>query len=100
MHLTEELVARYLRTRPGIPAQHLLDAGTLSCWSNDYEFASVFERQVRTLVRRSDALIVFTTSGRSENVLRALRAGNEIGALTVALTGKGGGEAKDIAKKS
>ncbi len=98
MHFAEELVARYLRERPGIRAQHLLDAGTLTCWANDYDYASVFERQVKTLVTPADALIAFSTSGKSENVLAAIKAANEIAALTIAFTGKDGGEAKNLAR--
>src|SRR5687768_3584006 len=42
MHLVEELVARYKRDRPGLPAHHLLDAATLTCWSNDHDYATAF----------------------------------------------------------
>ena len=44
MHLTEELVARYKRDRPGIRAMHFMDPGTITCWSNDVEYHAVFER--------------------------------------------------------
>ena len=100
MHLTEELVARYLRTRPGIRAQHLLDAGTITCWGNDVAFDHIFERQVETMITSRDALVVFSTSGNSKNILLALEAANKAGALTVALLGKGGGKAKAAAKIS
>ena len=98
MHMAEELVARYLRERPGIAAQHLLDAGTMTCWANDYNYDEVFERQVRALASDKDALLGFTTSGNSANVNKAIKAGNSIGAQTLVLTGKDGGEAKSIAK--
>lgn len=98
MHLTEELVARYLRTRPGIKAAHLCDPGVLTCWSNDCGFESAFERQVETLITKNDALIAFSTSGNSKNILRAISKANEIGALTVGLLGKNGGEAKQLVK--
>jgi len=94
MHLVEELVARYKRERPGIPAHHFIDGPTLTCWANDYDYASVFERQTETLVTEKDVLVVFTTSGNSENILRALEAAKKKGALTVAFLGKGGGKAK------
>ena len=100
MHLTEELVAVYLRDRPGIRAHHLGDPGTLTCWSNDRSFESVYERQVTTFMTRNDALIGFTTSGNSKNVLRAIEAANKIGAFTIGLLGRGGGAAKDIASVS
>jgi len=100
MHFVEELVARYDRDRPGIPAQHLLDLGIITCWSNDYEFESVFSRQVETLVTNKDAIVVFSTSGNSANILKAMQSANLRGALVVGLLGKGGGKAKELAKLS
>ena len=100
MHFVEELVARFDRSRPGIRAQHFCDSATLTCWSNDYEFAGAFERQVKTFCTPKDALLVFSTSGKSPNVVRAIEAANAIGTKTVALLGKGGGPAKGLAKQS
>lgn len=96
MHLVEELVARYKRERPGLPAHHLLDAPTLTCWSNDYEFASVFERQVDTLVRAGDVLVAISTSGNSPNVLRAAEAGRRRGAVVIGLAGRDGGKMRGL----
>ncbi|CAN5844713.1 D-sedoheptulose 7-phosphate isomerase [soil metagenome] len=95
MHLVEELVARYKRERPGLPAHHLLDAPTLTCWSNDYDFESVFERQVETLIREGDVLVAISTSGNSANILRAADAARRRGALTVGLTGGDGGRLRE-----
>jgi D-sedoheptulose 7-phosphate isomerase len=91
MHLVEELVARYRRERPGLAAHHLLDAPTLTCWSNDYAFETAFSRQVEAMVRSGDVLVAFSTSGTSPNVLRAVEAAAARGAVTVGLTGRGGG---------
>ncbi|HEX8905215.1 MAG TPA: SIS domain-containing protein [Longimicrobiaceae bacterium] len=91
MHLVEELVARYKRDRPGLPAHHLLDAPTLTCWSNDYEFATVFRRQVEAMVRPGDVLVAISTSGNSENIVAAVEAANERGAVTIGLLGRDGG---------
>jgi D-sedoheptulose 7-phosphate isomerase len=96
MHLVEELVARYKRERPGLPAHHLLDAPTLTCWSNDYEFASVFRRQVETLAREGDVLVAISTSGNSPNVLQAAEAARARGVLTVGLTGRDGGRLREL----
>lgn len=96
MHLVEELVARYQRDRPGLPAHHLLDAATLTCWSNDYEFATAFRRQVETMARPGDVLVAISTSGASENVLQAVEAANERGAVTLGLTGRDGGRMREI----
>ena len=75
MHLVEELVARYRMERPGLPAHHLLDSPTLTCWANDYDFESAFARQVRTMGVAGDILVAISTSGNSPNVLRAAEAG-------------------------
>jgi D-sedoheptulose 7-phosphate isomerase len=91
MHLVEELVARYKRDRPGLPAHHLMDAATLTCWSNDYEFATAFRRQVETMGRPGDVLVAISTSGRSENVMLAVEAANSRDMVTLGLTGRDGG---------
>lgn len=96
MHLVEELVARYKRDRPGLPAHHLLDAATLTCWSNDYEFASIFERQVQAFVRPGDVLVAISTSGNSPNVLRAVETAKRQGAVVVGLTGREGGQMRTL----
>ncbi len=97
MHFVEELVARYKADRPGIPAHHLLDAPTLTCWGNDYEFATAFRRQAQTLVGPADVLVAISTSGNSANVVMAARAALEKGAWVLALTGADGGELARIA---
>jgi D-sedoheptulose 7-phosphate isomerase len=91
MHLVEELVARYKRDRPGLPAHHLVDGPTLTCWSNDYDFATVFRRQVETMVRPGDVLVAISTSGNSPNVVAAAAAARERGAIVVGLLGRDGG---------
>jgi Phosphoheptose isomerase len=91
MHFTEELVSRFKRERPGIRAMHFLDAATLTCWSNDYDFEGAFERQVRTFCTEKDALCLISTSGNSANICRAAVAAREQNTYTFALTGKDGG---------
>lgn len=97
MHLVEELVARYKRDRPGLPAHHLMDAPTLTCWSNDYDFASAFARQVEALARPGDVLVAISTSGRSPNVLAAAAAARARGVTVVGLSGKDGGPLREAA---
>jgi D-sedoheptulose 7-phosphate isomerase len=96
MHLVEELVARYKRERPGLPAHHLLDAPTITCWGNDYDFTTIFRRQVEALVREGDVLVALSTSGSSPNILAAVEAANERGAITVGLTGRDGGRLREL----
>jgi phosphoheptose isomerase len=100
MHLVEELVARYKRDRPGLPAHHLLDAATLTCWSNDFEFATAFQRQVQAMARAGDVLVAISTSGRSRNVLLAVEAANERGVATIGLTGGDGGEMPGLCEET
>lgn len=100
MHLVEELVARYKRDRPGLPAHHLLDAPTLTCWSNDYDYASAFRRQVEALARPGDVLVAISTSGGSPNVLQAAEAAAERGVHVLALSGRDGGRLNDVATLS
>ena len=94
MHFVEELVARYKRDRPGIRAQHFSEPGILTCWSNDYEFASVFERQAETFCKPGDVLVGISTSGNSENVRRAIAAAKRRSSWTVGLLGRDGGKIK------
>lgn len=91
MHLVEELVARYRKDRPGLPAHHLMDAATLTCWSNDYEYATAFRRQVEAFVGPKDVLVAISTSGNSPNVLLAAETARKQGAWVLGLTGRSGG---------
>jgi D-sedoheptulose 7-phosphate isomerase len=93
-HFAEELVGRFQRERRPLPAQSLAnDAAAITCIANDYSFAEVFERQVRAFAAPGDAVLAFSTSGRSENVVRGLAAARELGATTVLFGGGEGGPA-------
>ena len=97
-HLAAEFMVRYKNERGPLAAIALTtDTSILTAHSNDYHFDSVFERQVRGLCKPEDLVIGLTTSGTSANINLALSAANEIGAFTVALTGRDGGKVKDIA---
>lgn len=90
-HLVEELIGRFKETRRALPAVSLVgDAGVLTCIANDFGYGALFERQVQGLAIRGDVVIGITTSGKSENVLRGLKAAKEKGATTIALCGKNG----------
>ena len=73
------------------------DTSALTAIGNDYGFADVFVRQLRGLGRKGDGLVAISTSGNSENVVRAVTAANEIGIATIALTGQGGGKLRELA---
>jgi D-sedoheptulose 7-phosphate isomerase len=97
-HLTGELIGHYKRDRRPLPAVTLTtDATVLTCVANDYDFDEVFRRQVRALARPGDAVVAFTTSGRSPNVVRALEQARTNGATTLLFAGGDGGPAKEHA---
>ena len=90
-HLAEELVGRFRKTRRPFPAISLSsDSGTVTCISNDFGYEALFERQIEAFVQPGDVAVALTTSGKSENVVRALRLARERGAVTIALTGAEG----------
>jgi len=100
-HLAAEFMVRYKNERGPLASIALTtDTSILTAHSNDYHFDSVFERQIQGLCKPEDLVIGLTTSGASANINLALAAANEIGAYTVALTGRDGGTVKDIAKLS
>jgi len=91
-HLAAELVGRFGKGKPPLAAIALTtDTSVLTCLSNDYSFDEVFAKQVEAHGREGDILMGISTSGRSENVLRAMRRARELGLFTVALVGAGGG---------
>jgi len=91
--MATELVGRLSRERerPGLPALALTtDTSFLTAYSNDYGFEGVFERQVEAHGRRGDILIAISTSGNSQNVIRAVRRARATGMMTIGLLGEGG----------
>ena len=98
-HFVTELVVRYERERPARSAIALTgDSAVLTAAGNDRGFEQVFARQVDALGRAGDVALAITTSGGSPNVLRALEAAAARGLVTMALTGRDGGEAGRAAR--
>ena len=96
-HIAAELEGRYLHDRPALHALALhTNTSALTAIANDYGYARVFARQVEAAVRPGDVVIGISTSGNSENVLGGVRAARAQGAVTVALTGAGGGRLKNL----
>ena len=92
-HFAAELVNRFEAERPPLAAVALTtDSSTVTSIANDYDFAQVFEKQVRAIGRRGDVLLALSTSGNSANVLAAIRASHGLGIGVIALTGRGGGQ--------
>jgi D-sedoheptulose 7-phosphate isomerase len=99
-HWAGELVSRFHYDRPGLPAIALTtDSSILTAIGNDYGYERVFARQVEALGQAGDVLLGLTTSGRSPNILAAMRAARERGMVTIGFTGQGPGAA-DLAAVS
>jgi D-sedoheptulose 7-phosphate isomerase len=90
-HIAAEIVGRYKKDRPAYAAIALTtDTSALTAIGNDYGFEQVFSRQVEGLGRRGDVLLALTTSGRSPNILAALKAARQQGLVTIGFTGAKG----------
>ena len=96
-HLAAELTGRFINDRPPLAAIALsTDTSALTCISNDYAFREVFARQVTGLGRKEDLLIGISTSGNSDNIIRAIEEANKLGMHTVGLLGRDGGKMRTI----
>jgi len=101
MHLSEELIGRYRGDRPPKRAICLnADPTALSCIANDYGYEQVFARQGSALLSDQDILLVLSTSGASENIIRALKVAREKGAVTLGLLGNDGGKCAEWCNQS
>jgi D-sedoheptulose 7-phosphate isomerase len=97
LHLSSELLNKFVMERAPLAAISLnSDVATLSSIANDFAFEYVFSKQVQALGRNTDLLVVFTTSGQSSNINRAIEAAKQQGMRVIALTGKAGGKAADL----
>ena len=92
MHITGELVGRFLVERRALKAICLADnPAVLTAWSNDYSYETVFSRQVEAYGEPGAVLLGISTSGNSANVVAAFEKARAMGVITVAMTGEGGG---------
>lgn len=97
MHLCEELTGNYRHHRKAFPAICFNADGTaLTCIANDWDFNSIFSRQAEAFTQPGDVFIGFTTSGNSENILRAMAAVKARGGTNIGLLGRGGGKARNL----
>ena len=98
LHFAEEMLGRFRRDRRPLPASSFVaDPTGLTCISNDYGWENVFARQAEGLVNAGDLVVGISTSGNSENVVRAMQVARQKGAVTVALTGATGGKLAGLA---
>ena len=100
-HLAAELTGRFINDRRPLAAIALsTDTSAMTCISNDYDFKEVFARQVIGLGRKEDLLIGISTSGNSDNIIRAVEEANKLGMHTVGLLGRDGGKLSVICNQS
>jgi len=96
-HLAGELVSRFMFDRAPLPALALtVDTSILTGIGNDYGYEQIFARQVRALGRPGDVLAAFSTSGRSANILAALKAAKECALVTTGFTGQNNSPMSDL----
>ena len=96
-HFAAEFVGRFERERPGLAAIALTtDSSILTAIGNDYDFDSIFAKQVQALGAPGDVLLAITTSGNSRNVTAAIEAARAKEMIVIALTGHKGGKAREL----
>jgi D-sedoheptulose 7-phosphate isomerase len=96
-HIAAEFLSRFGFDRKPLPGIALTtDTSVLTAIGNDYGYDQVFERQLRGLGRKNDVFIGITTSGKSPNVIAALKAAREIGVVPIGFTGTGGVSMKPL----
>jgi D-sedoheptulose 7-phosphate isomerase len=100
-HLAAELMGRFLTDRRPLAAIALpTDTSALTCISNDYSFDELFARQVRGLACKNDLLVAISTSGKSTNIVRAVKEAKSLGIEVVGLLGNDGGLVADFCTHS
>lgn len=96
-HLAAELSGRFYFDRPPLDAEALhVNSSYVTAVANDYSYDEIYSRYVNGVGKKGDVLIGISTSGNSENILRALKVAKSKGMVTVAMTGKSGGKMKDV----
>ena len=97
-HMSAELSGRFLRERPGLYSEALsVNSSALTAIGNDYGYDQVFRRQIEAFVQPGDVVIGLTTSGNSQNIVLAFEEARKREAVTVAVTGNGGGRVAEVA---
>jgi D-sedoheptulose 7-phosphate isomerase len=100
-HIAAEFVNRFVIERPPLPAIALTtDTSVITSIGNDYDFSEIFSKQIRAIGQPGDIAWGISTSGNSPNVLKALEVAKKMGLVTIAFTGKDGGNIAKIADLS
>ena len=96
-HLAAELVGRYDKSRRSLKSISLVaDNAAITCIANDFGYNEIFSRQIEGLGSRGDVLVGITTSGNSQNIIRAIEEAKSKGIITIGLLGKGGGKVQAL----
>lgn len=99
-HFSTELVGRFRSNRRSLPALSLnADGSALTCIANDFGSEFVFSRQLEGLAQPGDALVVFSSSGNSKNIVQVLKTARDLPQTSLALLGKGGGSCQGLADR-
>jgi D-sedoheptulose 7-phosphate isomerase len=96
LHFAEELTGRYRKNRAPLPATGISEAGHITCIANDFGFEYIFSRFVEAWGQKGDVLLAISTSGNSENVIKAVEMAKSKGMKIVGLLGKDGGKLKSM----
>ena len=97
IHFAEELSGRFRNDRRGLAALSISDPSHISCVANDYGYEYIFSRYIEAVGKKGDVLLGISTSGNSENVIKAVKTAKVKGIKTIVLTGKTGGQLADLA---
>ncbi len=94
-HLAAEFSGRFYYDRPSLPSEALhVNTSFLTAVANDYSYEEVYSRMLRGIGKERDILVAISTSGNSPNILKALETAQELGMITVGMTGESGGKMK------
>lgn len=94
-HLSAELTGRFYKDRRPLSAEALhVNTSFLTAVGNDYSYEEVFSRLVEAKGQKGDLLIGISTSGNSKNIIRALQKAQDLGMITIGMTGETGGDMK------
>ncbi|MEL7120293.1 MAG: D-sedoheptulose 7-phosphate isomerase [Bacteroidota bacterium] len=96
-HLAAEFSGRFYKDRPPLYAEALhVNTSFLTAVANDYDFDTIYSRAVEAFGQKGDVLFAISTSGNSPNIIKAVEKARELGILSVAMSGKGGGHLKPL----
>ena len=94
LHFAEEFTGRFRKERRALPALAISDSSHITCVGNDYGFEYIFSKGIEAYGKKEDMFIGISTSGNSQNIIKAVEKSKEEGMTIVLLLGKDGGKLK------